>query len=195
MTHTSFVASPLFAPFAKAQPIALRSGKIELFVGTTPAVEAVMAQPVPANQPVLRLTTNTYESPEDYGLFPPSKPVEKTLFSYADADNIVPNGVQGSEAGYLYPLKKGHTFGIRITDKDVEKFLTSIGVERWAGLVADPIRLTRTLRDYLNESLYKDATNKPVSIAEVAMGTSAGTITSTTKSNDSTIRKPLNLKA
>ena len=192
--RSSIHSSPInFRAYQPASP-AVRSDKIELFVGTTPAVEAVMAQPVPANQPVLRLTTNTYESPEDYGLFPPKKPVEKTLFAHADADNIVPNGVQGAEAGYLYPLKKGQTLGIRITDKDVENFLTSIGVERWTGLGANPIRLTRTLGDYLNESLYKDATNKPVGIQEVALATDT-TTASPPRRTVAVSNKPLNLLA
>jgi hypothetical protein len=182
-------------PTVSTQSAALRSGKIELFVGSTPAVEAVMAQPVPVNQPVLRLTANTYESPEDYGLFAPKKPVEKTLFSHADADNIVPNGVQGSEAGYLYPLKKGQTFGIRITDKDVERFLNSIGVERWPRLVANPIRLTRTLGDYLNESLYKDAANKPVGIQEVALANTSPTAEKSPRSVNVGRIKPLNVMA
>ena len=178
----------------KPASVAHRSGKIELFVGSTSAVEAVMAQPVAPNQPVLRLTTNTYESSEDYGLFPPKRPVDKTLFAHADADNIVPNGVQGADAGYLYPLKKGQTFGIRITDKDVEQFLNSIGVERWKGLVANPIRLTGTLGNYLNESLYKDANNDPVGIQEVALaGTNPATLSSGKRS--AVARKPLNLLA
>jgi hypothetical protein len=183
------------SPVSLSAVSSIRSGKIELFVGTTPAVEAVMAQPVPVNQPVLRLTTNTYESPEDYGLFPPKKPIEKTLFAHADADNIVPNGVQGSEAGYLYPLKKGQAFGIRITDKDVEKFLNTVGVERWTGLVANPIRLTRTLGDYLNESLYKDASSKPVGIQEVALAGTTVTATDKVALTTTVARKPLNVMA
>lgn len=175
MKLTSFQPNRTFTPAIQVgQPASAvatnqRAGKIELFVGATDAVEAIMAQPVPQNQPVLRLTTNTFENQSDFGLFAPQRPIEKTLFAHADVNSIVPNGVQGDDAGYYYPLKKGDSFGIRITDKDVEGFLSNVGVQRWAGLVANPVRLTRVLNDYLKDTLYKDANRKPVAIQEVAV--------------------------
>jgi hypothetical protein len=169
-----------------------RVGKIELFVGSADAVDAVMAQPVPQNQPVLRLTTNTFENQSDFGLFAPQKPIEKTLFAHTNVDSIVSNGVQGEDAGYYYPLKKGDAFGIRITDKDVEGFLGNVGVTRWAGLVANPVRLTRVLNDYLKDTLYKDAAHKPVTIQEVAV---ANTNTTDTATVPAVAAKPLNMLA
>jgi hypothetical protein len=149
-----------------------RSGKVQVLIGETEAVEKRLQETNPQADPVgvLRLSTNTYETDKNFALFAPSKnkPFERALYNHTAVDDIIPNGIMGPDAGYLCPLKPGSTLAFVVTGKDTEKLLNeTIGEKEWEGVVSNPVHLTQKVTNLLEQQGFKDSTGTRVEVQEV----------------------------